>query len=257
MTTPIETRQARILIVDDDTQVASLLEGILRSEGYSNLTAITDPREVATLHQQHPYDLILLDVGMPSLNGFGVIDALKGIAPDDYLPVILVTGESGHRLRALQAGVQDVMVKPFEIAEVRARVRNMLEVRLLRTMNDECHAELATAKQALVADRDEWPDAIEVGVDTVVRPLVASFLGSRHHDVATLTAALTALDFETITRVSHGLVETGRSYGFEGLTKIGRAVKRSAKRRDAEAIRLGIDQLSTYLSRVRLVGSVE
>lgn len=270
MTTPLNTLEGRILIVDDDVSVASLLEGILRSEGYANITSTTNPCEVAALHRQHRYDLILLDVGMPSLDGFGVLDELKAIDPHDYLPVIVMTGQSGHRLQALQAGVQAVVVKPFEIAEVRARVRNMLEVRLLRTLNADCNAALVTAVEALDVSRevirlqratrppDEHllPDGIVVEIDAVVRPLVPSFLLGRRHDVTTLTAALLGLDFPGIATLSHGIAETGRSFGFDGLTQVGRAIERAAEQGDEDAIRRGIAQLSHYLDHVQLVDDV-
>ncbi len=267
MTTAINILAGRILIVDDDEAVVSLMEGILRSEGYADITSTTNPREVQALYQQHRYDLILLDVNMPFLDGFGVIDGLKAIDPHDYLPVILMTGESGHRLRALQAGVQAVIVKPFEIAEVRARVRNMLEVRLLRTLNDDCNAALVTAVQALDVGREEvrlqsaarmlddntWP---VVQIDPVVRPLVSAFLLSRRQDVTKLTAALTAHDYHTIARLALEIVETGRSYGFDGITQVAGALDVGAGRRDDDTIRLGIDQLSRYLDRVRVVDHV-
>lgn len=257
MTRPTETLGARILIADDNPSVASLLEGILRSEGYSNITLTADPGEVTTLHRQHRYDLILLDVSLPPFDGFAVIDALKEIDPLDYLPVILMTEGSGHRLQALQAGVQAVIVKPFEIAEVRARVRNMLEVRLLRTANDECNAALATAEQALDLGRGEMPDSIVVGIDAAVRPLVSSYLRSRRDDVTRLTTALAGLDFHATATLSHDMVETGRSYGFDGLTQVARVIEGAAARGDAEAVRLGIVQVSRYLDRVRLVDDVE
>ena len=89
------------------------------------------PREVCELHLKNRYDLILLDLQMPGMDGFQVMEGLKEIEPDGYLPVLVITAQPGHKLRALQAGAKDFVSKPFELAEVLARVHNMLEVRLL------------------------------------------------------------------------------------------------------------------------------
>jgi putative two-component system response regulator len=90
-----------------------------------------DPRQVCELHRQNRYDLILLDLQMPGMDGFQVMEGLKDIEPDGYLPVLVITAQPGHKLRALQAGAKDFISKPFELTEVLARVHNMLEVRLL------------------------------------------------------------------------------------------------------------------------------
>ena len=123
---------ARVLIVDDQEANVRLLERILRGAGYSSVEGTTDSRTVCELHRQNPYDLILLDLQMPRMDGFTVMEGLKEIETEGYLPVLVITGEPGHKLRALQAGAKDFITKPFELAEVRARVFNMLEVRLLQ-----------------------------------------------------------------------------------------------------------------------------
>jgi PAS domain S-box-containing protein len=122
---------ARILIVDDQPVNVSLLEQLLGDAGYTQVSATTDPREVCALHRQNAYELILLDLQMPGLDGFAVMEALKTNSADDYLPVIVLTAQPGHKLRALQAGAKDFISKPFDLAEVRTRIYNMLEVRLL------------------------------------------------------------------------------------------------------------------------------
>ena len=121
----------RLLVVDDQEVNVVLLEQMLRRAGYSSITSTTDPRTVCDLHREHSYDLILLDVQMPGMDGFEVMEALKLIEPDGYLPVLVITAQPEHKLRALQAGARDFISKPFELSEVLARVKNMLEVRLL------------------------------------------------------------------------------------------------------------------------------
>jgi len=89
------------------------------------------PNEVCRLHRENRYALILLDLHMPGMDGFQVMEGLKEIEEDGYLPVLVITAQPDHKLRALQAGAKDFVSKPFDLAELRARVRNILEVRLL------------------------------------------------------------------------------------------------------------------------------
>lgn len=90
-----------------------------------------DPHEVCALHRQNQYDLVLLDLQMPGMDGFQVIEALKTNNAQGYLPVLVLPAQPGHKLRALNAGVRDFISKPFDLVEVKARIGNMLEVRLL------------------------------------------------------------------------------------------------------------------------------
>jgi putative two-component system response regulator len=123
--------KASVLIVDDLEANVLLLAQMLASAGYTSITSTMNPLEVCELHRQHRYDLILLDLMMPVMDGFQVMEGLKALDPDGYLPVLVITAQPGHKLRALQAGAKDFVSKPFELAEVLARVHNMLEVRLL------------------------------------------------------------------------------------------------------------------------------
>jgi PAS domain S-box-containing protein len=122
---------ASILIVDDQEANVSLLEQMLREAGYEHIASTMDSQEVCALHRKHRYDLILLDLQMPRMDGFQVIESLKTNDADGYLPVLVITAQPGHKLRALQAGARDFISKPFDLIEVKTRIRNMLEVRLL------------------------------------------------------------------------------------------------------------------------------
>jgi putative two-component system response regulator len=121
----------KILIVDDLEANVLLLERMLRADGYVSIESTTDPREVCELHLKNRYDLILLDLQMPGMDGFQVMENLKEIETGGYLPVLVITAQPGHKLRALKAGAKDFISKPFELTEVLARVHNMLEVRQL------------------------------------------------------------------------------------------------------------------------------
>jgi PAS domain S-box-containing protein len=123
--------QANILIVDDQETNIELLQQLLADSGYTNVHATQKPEEVCALHRKCSFDLILLDLQMPVMDGFAVMEGLKTSTSDDYLPVIVLTAQPGHKLRALQAGAKDFISKPFDLAEVKTRIYNMLEVRLL------------------------------------------------------------------------------------------------------------------------------
>jgi len=126
-----DTLNAKILIVDDQEPNIALLEQLLGDSGYTKVSATTKSEEVCALHRKNEYDLILLDLQMPGMDGFAVMDGLKTNAADAYLPVIVLTAQPGHKLRALQAGAKDFISKPFDLIEVKTRIHNMLEVRLL------------------------------------------------------------------------------------------------------------------------------
>ena len=122
---------ARILVVDDDPDAAQLLAQTLALQGYSSVTLTCDPRVVPELHRRHGFDLILLDVKMPGMDGFAVMEGLKEYEREGYLPVVALTGENGHRMHALQLGARDFLRKPVDPDELLLRVRNQVEVRLL------------------------------------------------------------------------------------------------------------------------------
>jgi PAS domain S-box-containing protein len=122
---------ASILIVDDQQSNVLLLEEMLRDAGYARIASTNDPHEVCALHQKNRYDLILLDLQMPGMDGFQVMEGLKEIETDSYLPVLVITAQPDHKLRALAAGAKDFVAKPFDLVEVQTRIHNMLEVRLL------------------------------------------------------------------------------------------------------------------------------
>ena len=122
---------ASILIVDDQEPNISMLEQLLSEVGYTHVESTMNPQEVCTRHRKTGYDLILLDLQMPNMDGFQVMEGLKTNESDAYLPVIVLTAQPGHKLRALQAGAKDFISKPFDLVEVKTRIHNILEVRLL------------------------------------------------------------------------------------------------------------------------------
>jgi len=131
MISALDILQGKVLIVDDLEANVRLLEKILRGGGYTAVSSTTDPTQVCQLHRMNKYDLILLDLQMPVIDGFQVMEGLKAMEEDGYLPVLVITAQPDKKLRALEAGARDFISKPFDLAEVLLRVHNMLEVRLL------------------------------------------------------------------------------------------------------------------------------
>ncbi len=179
MISPTDILLGKILIVDDQEANVALLEQMLLGAGYLNVTTTTDPTKVCEFHLVHRYDLVLLDLQMPGMDGFQVMENLKEIETDGYLPVLVITAQPAHKLRALMAGAKDFLSKPLDLAEVLLRVHNMLEVRLLnkeaRTLNERLLAEqkvsqrlLLNALPASIADRMKARPEVEIGPFTEV-----------------------------------------------------------------------------------------
>ena len=186
----------KILIVDDQEVNIILLERILKGAGYVSISSTMDPGEVCELHLKNRYDLILLDLQMPGMDGFQVMEGLKKIEPEGYLPVLVVTAQPRHKLRALQAGAKDFISKPFELAEVLARVHNMLEVRLL-------HKEL-----------HHYNDVLEQRVRERTADLRESYLET----IYTMTRAVEHKDKDTgahVQRISHYCRELAMMLGLD------------------------------------------
>jgi Response regulator containing CheY-like receiver, AAA-type ATPase, and DNA-binding domains len=133
---------ANVLIVDDTESHVLLLERMLRADGYASIHSTMDPSEVCELHRKNRYAAILLDLKMPGMDGFQVMEGLKEIEPDGNLPVLVITAEPGHKLRALRAGARDFVTKPLDMPEVLMRVHNMIEVALLHQEAKRLHDQL-------------------------------------------------------------------------------------------------------------------
>lgn len=146
---------ASILVVDDQEANVQLIEQLLGEAGYTRVTSTMRPQEVAALHRQNNYDLILLDLQMPGMDGFQVMESLKTDDADSYLPVIVLTAQPGHKLRALQAGAKDFISKPLDLVEVKTRIHNMLEVRLLYKKLEGYNRELQRKVQERTAELRE------------------------------------------------------------------------------------------------------
>ena len=126
-------KNAWLLIVDDNPANVALLEKMLQRAGYLNVESTTDSRLAREMYEARRHDLVLLDIRMPHVDGYGVMAQLKEVDADDYAPVLVLTAQTDMqtRLKALEAGARDFLNKPVDQAEALNRIKNLLEVRLL------------------------------------------------------------------------------------------------------------------------------
>jgi putative two-component system response regulator len=144
----LRPKDARILIVDDERVNVILLERILEQDGYTNVKSTTKSDQAVALYDEFEPDLILLDLHMPGLDGFAVMERLEDrIAGDTFLPVLILTADIRPEVkrRALSAGAKDFVTKPFDRTEVLLRIQNLLETRFLHM---RLRPELASEGQA-------------------------------------------------------------------------------------------------------------
>ena len=143
---------AKILIVDDRESNVLLLKQMLGQAGYTHVATTMDPREVCGLHRKHNYDLILLDLQMPGMDGFEVLEALKTVEKDGYCSVLAITAAPNLKLRALWTGAIDFVSKPFDVVELKTRIHNILEVRLLYKKLENVNRDLEQTVQSRTAE---------------------------------------------------------------------------------------------------------
>jgi diguanylate cyclase (GGDEF)-like protein/PAS domain S-box-containing protein len=167
MITQAEVRRARVLVVDDQPVNVQLLEYLLKTTGYENVHSTTDPRQVVSLHLKFRFDLIILDLHMPHMDGFQVMEALKPLESESWLPVLVVTAEPDKKLAALEAGARDFIGKPLDTVEVMTRIRNLLEVRLMHRESREYGTRLERTVRERTAALGRFRSAMDATTDGI------------------------------------------------------------------------------------------
>jgi signal transduction histidine kinase/CheY-like chemotaxis protein len=152
-----DVRHSAVLIVDDEQANLDLLEACLADEGFTRLLCVRDPREVIDAYERHRPDIVLLDLHMPYLDGFAVMEQLLERVPGgDYLPILVLTADitAEAKRRALSGGAKDFLSKPFDLGEVVQRIANLLETKHLHREEQEARraAEAAEARARILAE---------------------------------------------------------------------------------------------------------
>ncbi|MFL6672220.1 MAG: diguanylate cyclase domain-containing protein [Massilia sp.] len=234
---------AKILVVDDSPDNIELMEEILREEGYTNVGSTMEPEQVCPLHREHNYDLILLDLQMPGLNGFQVMKGLKEIEQGGYLPVLALTAQPSFKIAALEAGARDFISKPFDLLEVHKRIHNMLEVRLLYKEL----AQYSRAQQELalhdaltgLPNRRLLEDRIETAL--------------QHANRSHTKAAVMYLDLDGFKAINDTY---GHAYGDEVLKMVAQRLLSNSRKEDTVA-RLGGDEFMVVLGEIHCLGDAQ
>ncbi len=155
---PFDVKNAHILIVDDQQDNIDVLTGLMEVKGYTNIETTTDPRLIIDIYKKFNPDLILLDLMMPHLNGFQVMDELKKyISQDTYLPILVLTADVSPEAKknALKNGAKDFITKPFDLIEVDLRINNLLETRYLHLQQTNQNQILENEVRKRMAELEE------------------------------------------------------------------------------------------------------
>ena len=167
MITPADIRRARVLVVDDQPVNVQLLEYLLKTTGYENVHSTLDPRQVVSMHLKYRFDLIILDLHMPGMDGFQVMEALKPLESESWLPVLVLTAEPDKKLAALEAGARDFIGKPLDTVEVMTRIHNLLEMRLMHRESREHGAQLERTVRERTAALERFRSAMDATTDGI------------------------------------------------------------------------------------------
>lgn len=226
-------QRARILVVDDEPQNVRYLQDVLEWAGYEHVEGLTNPLEVLPRFRRLQPDLIILDLLMPELDGFGVLEAVgEEIPADAYLPILVLTSDISReaRRRALAAGARDFLTKPMSPTEVRLRVANLLETRFLYLECERLRRELtvrasdSTEESGDLEFLERWGASIEqaagCGAGHAKRVAwtaakIAETLGSETVEIELLRRAALLHDLGALAASNDGVQELPSSTGSE------------------------------------------
>ena len=158
-------KNANILIVDDQQANIDILVGLLEFKGFTNVKTTTDPRLAVSLFEEFKPDLLLLDLKMPHVSGFEIMEKLKTVIPSNtYFPILILTADitQESKEKSLLSGASDFLSKPFDLKEVELRINNLLKVSFFQQ-------QLENQNQIL----DEQNKFSENLINTIREPLLA------------------------------------------------------------------------------------
>src|SRR5882757_5789308 len=163
---------AKILIVDDEPANVRLLERILAISGCNQVQTTTDSRQSLPLFLDFEPDIVLLDLNMPYMNGFAVLEQLKAaISLDDYLPIVILTADITveTKRRALTSGAKDFLTKPLDHSEVVLRIQNLIENRFLQLSMQRHNLELERQVRERTVQLEETLHELQTTQEQIVK----------------------------------------------------------------------------------------
>ncbi len=252
---PAEPRsQPLILIADDDPAWLQLLEPTLRNHGLTCRTA-RDGLATLQLARQLVPDLLVLDVRMPGMDGFEVLETIRREPLLEQLPVTLLTGcdEDAEVSRGSELRADDYVVKPVSPTVLLNRIKRVLAATLPEAHRDQ------------MPDEDPGPKApggvrsfFRLGQGTrphepepALDALRTQYLENRVQELGVLAEALRRSDFPALRQAGHNLKGTGAAYGFAKLTEFGNALESAAKAEDGPEVELLLGKTKSYLSQIQ------
>ena len=246
---------SRILVVDDVPADARFVKSILETAGYARVTWITDPFAAVALHREQRFDLVITDLLMPGMNGYQVMAELGAVDPHSPLPVLVLvmTANPDELQRALEAGARDFVAKPIRAVELRARVRNLREMRValkaLERRGSELEGELGRRTASLVEAESRFRALVEQsiagiyiaenGVWTYVNPRMCEILGYTSAEmVGRPTIDFVATEDRAEVQVHRDLAFSGAKGSFSTTIRM--------RRKDGELVHVSLD--AKYIS---------
>jgi putative two-component system response regulator len=226
---PEKLLDCRILVVDDEEPNVRVLRSLLDRAGYRRVRGITNPLQVPELFERFAPDLLLLDLRMPRMDGFEILEYLRGVVPErEYFPILVLTGDLSPevRERALSMGARDFVTKPFDTTEALLRIKNLLEARVLhlelqrhnQTLEERVHERTKDLAQAQIEILHRLAIAAEYRDDLTGRhaervglhsAFIARELGLPEEDVRLIRRAATLHDVGKIGVSDSILMKTG------------------------------------------------
>ena len=227
-------QKARILMLDDQVANTCLMTNFLERIGYSNLEALTDPTLLFDRITAFQPDLILLDLSMPKLDGFQVMEQMRQtIRAEERVPILVISGEATamNKRKALAAGATDILAKPFDPSEMNMRIRNILEARFLRLQIEEQNRLLEDRVHERTQQLEQALEDIQVAQRQMVQQerlsAFAAMAGGVVHDFSNSLMAI--IGYSDMLIAGDGRLLDDRNTAHEYLTIINRAGRDAAE----------------------------